>query len=332
MGNTTSLEIRSWKLEAASNLQLPTSNFQMNDLAIIIISHNSKEFLAPCLNTVQKAIEGLKATVFVVDNGGNDDSDSFVRENFSWCKVIRSETNGGYSYGNNLGIKAAGFPDAPKFRYAMLLNPDTETPPDAFRQMIDYMDSHLDIGVLGPKLILENGKLDLACRRGEPTPATSFFHIFGLVKIFPRSPIFARYNMTFLDENQTADVDSVVGACMLMRGEALAKVGLMDETFFMYGEDIDLNLRFKRNGYRVVYYPEVIIKHLKGTSTRKQPEKMIIAFYDAMKIFHQKHFASRYPRAFNALVYLAINAVCQYKLFLNRRTPQEKRVVGSAKA
>jgi len=304
----------------------------MQDLAVIIISHNSKEFLAPCLNTVQKAIEGLTATVYVVDNGGDDGSDSFVRENFSWCEVIRSENNGGYSYGNNLGIKAAGFPDAGKFRYAMLLNPDTETPPDAFRKMIAYMDSHADIGVLGPKLILENGSLDLACRRGEPTPATSFFHIFGLAKIFPRSSLFARYNMTFLDENQTADVDSVVGACMLMRGEALAKVGVMDETFFMYGEDIDLNLRFKRLGCRVVYYPKVIIKHLKGTSTRKQPEKMIVAFYDAMKIFHRKHFAARYPQVFNALVYFAINIVCQYKLWRNRMTPQEKRVVGSAKA
>ena len=304
----------------------------MNDLAIIIVSHNSKEFLPACLNTVQAAIEGLSATMFVVDNGGNDGTAEFVRQNYGWCEVIDSRANGGYSFGNNLGLKAAGFPDSPRFRYALLLNPDTETPPDSFRNMIAYMDSHPDIGVLGPKLILADGSLDLACRRGEPTPLTSFYYIFGLAKIYPKSPRFGRYNMTFLPEDQTADVDSVVGACMLMRGEAICKAGLMDENFFMYGEDLDLNLRIKKQGYRVVYWPEVIVKHLKGTSTRKRPERMINAFYDAMYVFHHKHYESRYPAPFNWLVYAAIGLVRQYKLLRARLSPPEKRVVGSTRA
>jgi N-acetylglucosaminyl-diphospho-decaprenol L-rhamnosyltransferase len=304
----------------------------MNDLAIIIVSHNSKEFLPACLETVKVAIANLAATVYVVDNGGNDGTAAWVREHYPWCEVIDSRKNGGYSFGNNLGLKAAGFPDSPRFRYAMLLNPDTETPPDAFQKMLAYMDSHSDIGVLGPRLALSDGSLDLACRRGEPTPLTSFYYIFGLSRLFPHSPRFARYNMTFLSEFETADVDSVVGACMLMRGEALNKAGLMDEHFFMYGEDLDLNLRLKGQGYRVVYWPEVVVKHLKGTSTRKVPERMIQVFYDAMILFHRKHYAARYPAPFNWLVYSGIELVRNYKLLRARLSPPDKRVVGSAKA
>jgi GT2 family glycosyltransferase len=304
----------------------------MHDLAIIIVSHNSKEFLAACLETVQAAIADLTAIVYVVDNGGTDGTAAWVQEQHPWCQVIDSRQNGGYSFGNNLGLKAAGFPDAPRFRYAMLLNPDTETLPEAFKKMIEYMDSQPDIGVLGPRLILGNGSLDLACRRGEPTPLTSFYYIFGLSKLFPHSPRLARYNMTFLPEDQLADVDSVVGACMLMRGEALSRAGLMDENFFMYGEDLDLNIRIKAQGYRVVYWPEAIVKHLKGTSTRKVPERMINVFYDAMLVFHRKHYAQRYPAPFNWAVYAAIELVRRYKLLRARLAPPDKRVVGSAKA
>lgn len=303
----------------------------MKDLVVVVLSYNSKEFLAPCLTTLKPALEGLDAEVYVVDNGGADGAAEYVRQNYPWCRALHTGINGGYSFGNNFGLREAGFPDAPRFRYALLLNPDTETPPDALRRMISYMDAQADIGVLGPRLVLADGALDLACRRGEPTPATSFFKIFGLADMFPKSPLFARYNMTFLPEDQAADVDSVVGAGMLIRGEALAKAGLMDEGFFMYGEDIDLNLRIKRLGYRVVYWPGATIKHLKGTSTRKQPERMIRSFYDTMAVFHRKHYAHRYPAIFNWLVYATIAAVCQYKLLAARRTPPEQRVVGSAR-
>jgi N-acetylglucosaminyl-diphospho-decaprenol L-rhamnosyltransferase len=277
-------------------------------------------------------MQDLTAAVFLVDNGGSDGTVSWAREFYPWCQVIDSRLNGGYSFGNNLGLKAAGFPDQPRFRYALLLNPDTEIPPSVLKQMVDYLDQHADIGVLGPRLVLRDGSLDLACRRGEPTPETSFYYIFGLSRLFPRSPRFARYNMTFLLEDQTADVDSVVGACMLMRGSALAQARLMDEQFFMYGEDLDLNLRIKGLGYRVVYWPQAVVRHLKGTSTRKTPEKMIRVFYDAMIVFHRKHYAARYPAPFNWLVYGGIELVRQYKLLRVRMAPPDKRVVGSAKA
>lgn len=302
----------------------------MKNLAIIIVCYNSKEFLPACLKTLQRAMTQIDATAWVIDNGGTDGTADFVRAEYPWCETIFSDRNGGYSYGNNLGLKAAGFPVAPRYRYAMLLNPDTEMPPDALREMIAYMDANPDIGVLGPKLVLENGQLDKACKRGAPTPLTSMYHFVGLEKLFPRSPRFGRYNMSFVDEDEIADIDSTVGACQIMRGEVLMRTGLMDEGFFMYGEDLDLNLRIQAAGYRVVYYPRVVVKHLKGTSTRKAPEKMTRAFYEAMKIFHRKHFADDYSRVFNWTVYRVIDLICKIKLLRIRMRAPDKRVVGSA--
>ncbi len=302
----------------------------MKDLVIVIVGHNSKEFLKPCLDTTKVAIEDLDAHVIVVDNGGSDGTVDYVKAEYPWAESIYSAANAGYSYGNNLGFKAAGFPDAPEYRYAMLLNPDTEIPPDSFVEMIRYMDENPDIGVLGPKLLLGDGTLDKACKRGEPTPLASLYYFSGLGKLFPNSKRFGHYSMSYVGIDEVADIDSTVGACSLMRSEALQKSGLMDETFFMYGEDLDLNLRIKNAGYRVVYYPKVIVHHLKGTSTRKQPEKMIRAFYDAMKIFHRKHYDDKYPALFNWMVYKAVDLYCWVKLTQNRLKPANQRVVGSA--
>src|SRR5690606_33935666 len=168
-------------------------------------------------------------------------------------RLIVSETNGGYPYGNNLGLRALGYdkgrvnPDAP--RYALLLNPDTEVPPDALYQMVKFMDSRPEIGVAGPKLVLADGSLDKACRRGFPTPMVSFYHFSKLAKLFPNTPTFARYNMTYLDPDVETEVDSVVGAYMQVRREAIEQAGLLDETFFMYGEDLDWAFRIKKAGW-----------------------------------------------------------------------------------
>lgn len=303
----------------------------MQDLAVIIIGYNSREFYADCLASVQRAMANLTGTVYVVDNASTDGSPAYLRDHFPWVELIVAERNGGYSYGNNLGFRAAGFPGAPRYRYAMLLNPDTVVPDDGFERMLAYADAHADIGVLGPRLELRDGSLDKACKRGEPTPATSLFHIAGLSRLFPRSRRFARYNMSFVGEHEIADVDSTVGACSLYRAAALQQAGLLDETFFMYGEDLDLNIRIRRLGYRVVYYPEVTVLHLKGMSTRKAPEAMIRAFHDAMKIFHRKHYADRYPALFNWLIYGAVDLLCRYRLWQNSRLPEHERVVGSAR-
>ena len=302
----------------------------MRDLAIIILCHNSREYLGACLRSVSAAIDGIDAAVWVVDNAGDDGTPQYVRNYFPWCRVIESTHNGGYSYGNNLGLRAAGFPEAPQFRHALLLNPDTELPADSLRMLLGYLDANPKVGVLGPKLLLADGTLDKACRRGAPTPATALYHLLGLSRIFPHSARFARYNMTFLPVDETAEVDSTVGACQLMRGSALAKVGLMDESFFMYGEDLDLNLRIQRAGYAVMYYPSVVVRHHKGTSTSKDSARMIRAFHNAMKIFHRKHYAAQTPTIVNATIYAAVEMLCTYRLLRNRLRPQTKRTVGSA--
>ena len=302
----------------------------MRDLAIIILCHNSREYLGACLRSVGTAIVGTDAAVWVVDNAGNDGTPQFVHTNFPWCRVIESTHNGGYSYGNNLGLRAAGFPHAQEFRHALLLNPDTELPADGLRRLLDYLDANQTVGVVGPKLLLADGTLDKACRRGAPTPATALYHLLGLSRIYPHSARFARYNMTFLPVDETAEVDSTVGACQMMRGSALAKVGLMDEDFFMYGEDLDLNLRIQGAGYAVMYYPSVVVRHHKGTSTSKDSARMIQAFHAAMKIFHRKHYAAQTPAIVNAAIYAAVNLLCTYRLLRNRLRPQTKRTVGSA--
>jgi len=302
----------------------------MEDIAIVIVTHNSWSHLPKCLDSLTKAIANIAAEVFVIDNASTDETYNNTKKYYPWCNLINCKINGGYSRGNNFGLKAAGFPDSTKFRHALLLNPDTELPENALQGLLTHMDSQTDIGVLGPKLVLSNGKLDKACKRGLPTPAAAFYHLSGIAKIFPKSRIFGRYNMSYIDEDEIADVDSTVGACQLIRGEALAKTGLMDESFFMYGEDLDINLRIKQLGYRIVYYPQVIVKHHKGTSTRQTPDTMIRAFYGAMKLFHDKHFASHHSVITNMIIYGTINFICQYKLFRNSMKPSHKRVVGSA--
>lgn len=302
----------------------------MQDIAIVIVSHNSWAHLPKCLDSLKLAINDIDAEVFVVDNASTDQTCNKIKDLYPWCNLIKCEINGGYSRGNNIGLKAAGFPVSATFRHALLLNPDTEIPMDALHALLTYMDSQSNIGVLGPKLILNNGKLDKACKRGLPTPSTAFYHMSGISKIFPKHPIFGRYHMTHIDENEIGDVDSTVGACQLIRGEALAKAGLMDETFFMYGEDLDINLRIQQLNYRIVYYPRVIVKHHKGTSTRQTPSPMIREFYRAMKLFHHKHFEAQHSAITNKIIYGVITIICQYKLFQNRLKPSHKRVVGSA--
>jgi N-acetylglucosaminyl-diphospho-decaprenol L-rhamnosyltransferase len=285
----------------------------VTDLAIVIVNYNVRDLLRRCLQTLF-ASDGVDFRVCVVDNNSPDDSAAMVQTEFPQVHLIVNRENVGYPAANNQGLRALGVDDGRRTtddgrrtmddgrrtmddgrrtttvpRYALLLNPDTELPPDGLAKIVAYMDAHPDIGVIGPKLVLPDGQLDMACRRAFPTPAVSFYRMVGLSRLFPHSPRFGRYNMTFLDVDEVAEVDSVVGAFMMVRGTAVQQAGLMDDQFWMYGEDLDWAKRIKDAGWRVVYYPEVTVLHVKRASSRQNPRAQV-EFYRAMLIFYYKHY------------------------------------------
>lgn len=264
------------------------------DLAIVIVSYNVRELLRRCLETVFASEGGVSFAVAVVDNASTDGSVEMVRAEFPQVDVIANLDNVGYPAANNQGLRLLGI-DAPEPpRYALLLNPDTEVPSTCFAHCIRYMDAHPDVGVMGPKLVLPNGELDWACRRSFPSPSVSLYRMLGLSRLFPRSRRFGRYNMTFLDVDELAEVDSVVGAFMLVRTAAIEQVGLLDETFWMYGEDLDWAKRIKDAGWKVVYNPAVTVLHVKRASSKQNPRAQI-EFYRAMPIFYFKHYRRDTP-------------------------------------
>lgn len=269
----------------------------VTDLAIVIVNYNVRELLRRCLHSVLASEGDFSYDVCVVDNASPDQSAEMVRAEFPEVQLIANRENAGYPAANNQGLRLLGVEKADvdeRPRYCLLLNPDTEVPADAFAKLLAYLDQHGDIGVIGPKLVLPDGRLDLACRRSFPTPEVSGYRMLGLSRLFPKSRRFGRYNLTYLDENTIADVDSVVGAFMMVRTAALDDVGLLDERFWMYGEDLDWAKRIKDQGWRVVYYPRVEVLHVKRASSR-QSERAQMEFYRAMLIFYYKHYRAHTP-------------------------------------
>ncbi|MEE9617108.1 MAG: glycosyltransferase family 2 protein [Anaerolineae bacterium] len=279
----------------------------MFDLGIVITSYNTCDLLRTCLRSVYASQGDFTFEVCVVDNASSDGSAKMVASEFSQARLIANAENVGYPSANNQALRAFGFTDQPTNQltnqptFALLLNPDTELPPDALARMLDFMAEHPDVGIAGPKLVLLDGSLDLACRRSFPTPEVAFYRLVGLSRLLPRSRRFGRYNLTYLDPDQAAEVDSVVGAFMLVRAEAIAQVGLMDGQFFMYGEDLDWAYRIKTAGWKVYYNPAVTVLHVKRAATRHSPRAQI-EFYRAMGIFYRKHYAAKTPWWLHALI------------------------------
>jgi hypothetical protein len=268
----------------------------MIDLAIVIVNYNTSALLRDCLRSVYASEGTFAYRVWVVDNASPDDSVAMVRREFPQVELIASPVNGGYPYANNVGLRAAGFSDTPGAaadppRYALLLNPDTVLPPTALRDSLAFMSAYPDCGIMGPRLVRQDGSLDLACRRSFPDPEISFYRIVGLSKLFPTSHRFGRYNLTYLSPDVQTEVDSVVGAYMLVRGAAIQQVGLLDETFFMYGEDLDWAFRIKGAGWRVWYVPGITVLHYKEAASQHS-DKARYEFYRAMEIFYHKHYAA----------------------------------------
>ena len=277
-----------------------SDNSQKYDLSVVIVNYNVVFFLEQCLNSVFAASKNLNVQIFVVDNNSVDGSINMLKENFSSVVLIENKENVGFSKANNQAIKRANSP------YVLLLNPDTVIEEDTFDKCIDFMNSNADCGGLGLRMLDGKGNFLPESKRGFPSPSVSFYKIFGLSYLFPKSQKFGRYHLGFLSEFEVNEVDVLSGAFMLLRKVTLEKVGLLDEQFFMYGEDIDLSYRIKLGGYKNYYFPETKIIHYKGESTKKSSVNYVFVFYNAMILFAKKHFSNKNANLFSFAINLAI--------------------------
>ena len=283
-------------------------------LSIIIVNYNVKYFLEHCLNSVITATKSIDSEILVVDNHSSDGSVEYLKPKFPEVTFIENYENVGFSKANNQALKIANG------RYVLLLNPDTLVQSETFIRCIEFMDSHHDAGALGVKMIDGKGKFLPESKRALPTPFVAFCKVFGLSALFPRSKTFGRYHLGYLSNNQEHVVDVLSGAYMFMRKETLSKTGFLDESFFMYGEDIDLSYRISSSGYCNYYFPGTSIVHFKGESTKKRSINYVIVFYKAMKIFASKHFSGKgvsiYNTAINFAIYLRATASIVRRIIL----------------
>ncbi len=308
----------------------------MLDLSVIIVNYNVREFLEQALRSVCRAGADLEMEVFVVDNNSVDGSAAMVRTEFPDVHLIVNDENLGFSRANNQAIRRA------RGRFLLVLNPDTIVQEDTFTTLLDFMREHPDAGAVGCKILHPDGGFARESRRAFPTPDVAFYRMVGLASAFPRSKVFGRYNMTYLPEDEPAEVDALSGSCMLVRHAALyysrrralenaeghdlkptdppfsypsqtgragdphsvnqGGAGLLDEDFFMYGEDLDWCYRIQQSGWKIYYTPETQIIHYKGESTKRGELRYVRLFYGAMLRFTQKHFELRYSNVFAAVL------------------------------
>lgn len=269
-------------------------------LSIVIVNYNVEYFLEQCLHSVDNAIKNIAAEVWIVDNNSVDGSVEMIKTKFSHFNLIENTENLGFSKANNQAIRLS------KGEYVLLLNPDTIVEQDTFENVLIFMDENTDAGGLGVKMVDGKGRFLPESKRGLPTPEVAFYKIFGLSKLFPKSKRFGKYHLTYLNNDKIHEVDVLSGAFMLLRKETLDKIGLLDEDYFMYGEDIDLSYRIIKGGYKNYYFPKARIIHYKGESTKKGSLNYVFVFYNAMIIFAQKHFSNKHARLFSAMIKLAI--------------------------
>jgi len=285
------------------------------DLSIIIVNYKTYELTKNAIKSVLKTVKS-SYEVFVVDNDSQDLSYEKLESRFKneiadgKIKLIANKSNQGFAIANNMAIKES------KGDYILLLNSDTIVKEDSIDSSFDYIKNHDDVGVLGCKILLPNGNLDKAAKRSFPNPKNSFYKLFGFSKINKNSED-NNYNLDDLAADGVYEVDSLVGAFMLLRKKTIEEIGLLDEDYFMYGEDIDWCYRIKKANWKIIYYGETEIIHFKGSSSKKQKSKLIYEFYRSMYLFYNKHYRNEYSLLTRIAVYLGIAVLLIVKLFLN---------------
>jgi N-acetylglucosaminyl-diphospho-decaprenol L-rhamnosyltransferase len=298
------------------------------DLSIVILNFNTRDQLRVCLESLQQegstSLSGasIRAEVVVVDNASSDGSAAMVAAEFPWVRLIRSPRNGGFAYGNNQALARC------EGAMVLLLNPDTTMPRGGLARLMACLDDHPEAGIVGPKLLRPDGSMHRACRRAFPTPAVAFYRFSGLSRLFPRSPRFGRYNLTFVDPDVAIEVDSVCGACLLVRRSVLERIGPLDERFFMYGEDLDWCMRTRQAGWSVRYEPSVVVQHQHGAASRKHAVRTTYHFFRAMDLFYRKHYVDHYHPIVTGLVRTAIYGALAIAMCRTLITSPSQRRVG----
>lgn len=281
----------------------------MAKLSVIIVSYNVKYFLEQALQSVLRASQKLDVEIWVVDNASADGSPEMVRDRFPQVKLIANKENLGFSKANNQAIEKS------QGQYILLLNPDTIVEEDTLEKCVTFMDKHPNAGGLGVKMLDGKGNFLKESKRAFPSPTVAFYKAFGLTALFPTSRTFARYYLGDLSNEEVQEVEVLAGAFMMLRKSVLDEIGLLDETFFMYGEDIDLSYRIIQAGYKNFYFPGTRIIHYKGESTKKSSVNYVRVFYRAMAQFYRKHFGKKNARLFSFFIHLAIWLKAGFSLF-----------------
>ena len=285
-------------------------------LSVIIVNYNVKFYLEQCLESVRRASQGLQVEVFVVDNLSTDGSIAYLRDRFPEVTFIENQENVGFARANNQAIRRSNG------KYVLLLNPDTIVGEKTLARFIDFMETHPEAGGAGAHMLNIDGTFAPESRRGLPTPFVAFCKMSGLASLFPKSRLFGRYYMHYLDKREVNEIEVMSGAYMMLRREALDKVGLLDETFFMYGEDIDLSYRVLLGGYKNYFLP-VRMLHYKGESTVKSSYRYAYVFYQAMRLFFRKHYGH-----YSFVISLPINIATwasTFMVYLRNRLRYRKR-------
>jgi len=288
----------------------------MPKLSVIILSYNTRDYILKCLRSIEEqnlSIHDGKLEVIVSDNGSTDGSVEEIRSRFPWVKLLENKNNVGFAAGNNRAIKKA------KGDLILLLNSDTVVFPDALEELVGFMDRQKDAGAVTGKLILSDGAVDLACHRCFPTPWTALTYFLKLEQLFPNIPLFSGYHKTWKDFETVHRVDAISGACFMVRKAVIARVGLLDESYFMYAEDLDWCMRIHKAGWKIYYNPKAKVVHFKKRSGRNKDEgkklsqttqriraKSTNYFYDTMKLFYDKHYKEKYPRWVRSTVLFGI--------------------------